>query len=106
VQFIVDGQLAIGGGVGHGFDAFLRTLDERRKKGLGVLRQGQASIVIIALLLPPPEIQYPLTVSLPDYLQHYRDTVAGHPAAQWIAQIYRRHRGRSAELPRERPATR
>jgi glutathione S-transferase len=57
-------------------------------------------------LLQPPEIQYPLRVTLPDYLQHYRATVAGHPAAQWIAGIYRRHRGRSAELPRERPATR
>jgi glutathione S-transferase len=56
-------------------------------------------------LLQPPEIQYPLRVSLPDYLQHYRDTVAGHPAAHWIAGIYRRHRGRSAELPREPPAT-
>ena len=57
-------------------------------------------------LLQPPEIQYPLRVSLPDYLQSYCDTVAGHPAAQWIAGIYRRHRGRSAELRRERPATR
>jgi len=52
-------------------------------------------------LLQPPEIQYPLRVSLPDYLQHYRDTVAGHPAGQWITGIYRRHRGRSAEVPRE-----
>jgi glutathione S-transferase len=55
-------------------------------------------------LLQPPEIQYPLRVSLPDYLQQYRDTVAGHSAAQWIAGIYRRHRGRSAEVTRNRVA--
>lgn len=53
-------------------------------------------------LLQPSEIQYPLHVSFPDYLQRYRDTLAGHPAAQWIVELYRRHRGRSAELPQER----
>ena len=57
---------------------------------------------MFAPLLQPSEIQYPLQISFPDYLERYRDTVAGHPAAQWIVEIYRRHRGRSAELPRER----
>lgn len=59
---------------------------------------------MFAPLLQPAEFQYLLRVPLPDYLQHYRDTVAGHPAAQWIAGIYRRHRGRSAEVRRERVA--
>src|SRR5262249_38998478 len=53
---------------------------------------------VFAALVELPEIQYPLGVSLPDYHQHFRDTVAGHPAAEWIAGIYRRHRGRSAEV--------
>ena len=53
-------------------------------------------------LLQPPELQYPLRVTLPDYVQHYRDTVASHPAGRWIAEIYRRHRGHSAEARGER----
>jgi glutathione S-transferase len=57
---------------------------------------------MFAALLQLPEIQYPLRTSLPDYHQHFRDAIAGHPAAQWIAGIYRRHRGHSAEVPRER----
>jgi glutathione S-transferase len=55
-------------------------------------------------LLQPPEIQYPLRVELPPYLQDYRATLLQHPATQWAAGIYRLHRGRSAEVSR-RPAT-
>lgn len=51
-------------------------------------------------LLQPPEIQYPLQVELPSYVQEYRATLLPHPAAQWAAGIYRQHRGRSAEVPR------
>ena len=51
-------------------------------------------------LLQPPEIQYPLRVELPPYLQDYRATLLQHPAMQWAAAIYRLHRGRSAEVPR------
>jgi hypothetical protein len=50
--------------------------------------------------LQPPEIQYPLRVELPPYLQEYLATLLRHPAAQWAAGIYRLHRGRSAEVPR------
>lgn len=54
---------------------------------------------LLGVLLRPPEIQYPLQVELPAYLQDYRDTVLRHPAAQWAVGIYRLHRGRSAEVP-------
>jgi glutathione S-transferase len=54
---------------------------------------------LLAPVLQPPEIQYPLRVQLPSYLQQYRATVLKHPAAQWAASIYRFHRGRSAETP-------
>jgi glutathione S-transferase len=57
---------------------------------------------LLSPLLQPPEIQYPLRVELPGYLQDYRATVLAHPAAQWAAGIYRLHRGKSAELP-QRP---
>jgi glutathione S-transferase len=62
-----------------------------------------ADLTAAALLSPmlqPPEIQYPLGVELPAYLQDYRAIVLQHPAAQWAAGIYRLHRGRSAEVSR------
>jgi hypothetical protein len=55
---------------------------------------------MLAALLQPPEIQYPLRVELPPYLQEYRATLLRHSAAQWATGIYRLHRGRSAEIPR------
>jgi glutathione S-transferase len=53
---------------------------------------------LLAPLLQPAELQYPLTVSLPHSLRQYRDGLARHPAAQWSLEMYRRHRGRSAEV--------
>jgi glutathione S-transferase len=55
---------------------------------------------MLSPLLQPPEIQYPLRIELPPYLQEYRATVLRHPAAQWALNVYRLHRGRSAEIPR------
>jgi glutathione S-transferase len=54
---------------------------------------------LLAPVLQPPEIQYPLRVQLPAYVQQYRATVLKHPTAQWAANIYRFHRGRSTETP-------
>jgi glutathione S-transferase len=75
-------------------------------------RQGRAYLVgdaftvadltaaaMLSALAQPPEIQYPLRVELPPYLQEYRDAVMCHPAAQWTLGVYRQHRGRSAEVP-------
>src|SRR5262245_33132992 len=55
---------------------------------------------LLSPLLQPPEIQYPLRVELPPYLQDYRAAVLQHPANQWAAGIYQLHRGRSAEVAR------
>jgi glutathione S-transferase len=76
-------------------------------------RQGRAYLVgdaftvadltaaaLLGALLQPPEIQYPLRVELPPYLQDYRATLLQHPATQWAAGIYRLHRSRSAEVSR------
>jgi glutathione S-transferase len=81
------------------------------------VRQGRAYLVgetftiadltAAALLGPglqPPEIQYPLQVELPPYLQDYRATLLQHPAMQWAASIFRLHRGHSAEIPRRKTA--
>lgn len=62
-----------------------------------------ADLTAAALLGPvlqPPEIQYPLRVALPSYIEGYRADLLRHPAAQWAAGIYRRHRGQSAEVRR------
>src|SRR5438552_12233298 len=59
---------------------------------------------MLGALLQPPEIQYPLRVELPPYLQDYRATLLQHPATQWAAGVYRLHRGRSAEVPRRSAA--
>ena len=79
-------------------------------------RQGRAFLVgdaftvadltaaaLLGALLQPPEIQYPLQVELPSYLQAYRAPLLRHPAAQWATDIYRLHRGQSAEIAK-RPA--
>ena len=76
-------------------------------------RQGRAYLVgdaftvadltaaaLLGALLQPPQLQYPLRVELPPYLQDYRATLLRHPAAQWAVGIYRLHRGHSAEVSR------
>ena len=60
-------------------------------------------VAMLSALLQPPEIQYPLRVELPAYLQEYRTALLQHPGMQWAAGIYRLHRGGSAAASR-RPA--
>jgi glutathione S-transferase len=76
-------------------------------------RQGRAYLVgdaftvadltaaaMLGVLLQPPQIQYPLRVALPPYLQDYRAALLQHPAAQWALGIYQLHRGGSAAVSR------
>ena len=78
-------------------------------------RQGRAYLVreaftvadltaasLLGPLLQPPEIQYPLQLQLPPYLEDYRTKLLQHPAVQWAAGIYRLHRGHSAETARRK----
>jgi hypothetical protein len=51
---------------------------------------------MLSPLAQPPEIQYPLRVELPPYLQGHRATLLQHPSTQRAAAIYRLHSGRSA----------
>jgi glutathione S-transferase len=59
---------------------------------------------LLSPLLQPPQIQYPLQIDWPAYLRDYRAALLQHPAAQWAAGIYRRHRGVSAEVPQRQAA--
>jgi len=66
-----------------------------------------ADLTAAAMMSPwlqPPEIQYPLQITWPPYLQEYRAALLRHPAMEWAAGIYRLHRGRSAEIPRRSAA--
>src|SRR5262245_39918683 len=78
-------------------------------------RQGRAYLVgdaftvadltaaaLLGPLLQPPEIQYPMQVELPAYLEDYRSMLLRHPAAHWAAGVYRLHRGHSAEIARRK----
>jgi glutathione S-transferase len=57
-----------------------------------------ADLTAAALLWPmvwPPEYPYRLPKPPPSEV---RDSVAGHPALEWIAGVWRRHRGASAAV--------
>jgi glutathione S-transferase len=48
----------------------------------------------------PPEFPYPMVAvdDLPDSWREFLDSLAQRPGGQWLTQMYRRHRGQSAEL--------
>ena len=49
----------------------------------------------------PPEFPYSMVADdgLSDSWRAFHDSLAQRPAGRWVADIYRRHRGRSAEVP-------
>lgn len=48
----------------------------------------------------PPEFPYPMVArdDLPESWREFLDSLAQRPGGRWVTQIYRRHRGQSAEL--------
>ena len=60
-----------------------------------------ADLTAAALFSPlvmPKEIQYPFPAPVPKSLAEFRDSLSKHPGFGWVAEIYRRHRGSSAEV--------
>jgi len=62
-----------------------------------------ADLTAAALFYPvarPPEFPYPMVADddLSDSWRAFHDSLAQRPAGRWVADIYRRHRGRSAEV--------
>ena len=62
-----------------------------------------ADLTAAALFYPvarPPEFPYPMVADddLPDSWREFLDSLAQRPGGRWVAEIYRRHRGGSAEL--------
>jgi len=60
-----------------------------------------ADLTAAAMLAPivqPPELQYRPSLAPTGPLADFQRTVLDHPVAGWIAELYRRHRGTSAEV--------
>jgi glutathione S-transferase len=60
-----------------------------------------ADLTAAALLSPvvlPREFPYVFPSPLPESVQRYRDSLADRRAVAWTEEMYRRHRGRSAEV--------
>lgn len=63
-------------------------------------RFGIADLTACALLAPivlPPELSYPLPPPWTDEMTELRQSVAAHAAFRWVEDLYRRHRGTSSE---------
>ena len=64
-------------------------------------RFSVADLTAAALLSPlimPREFPYPAPVPLPDPARSFREGLTGRRAFRWAEEIYRRHRGTSAEV--------
>ncbi len=64
-------------------------------------RFSVADLTAAALLAPvvfPPEFPYAPPGPLPAPVARWRDSLASRPACRWAGEMYRRHRGTSAEI--------
>jgi glutathione S-transferase len=64
-------------------------------------RFSVADLTAAALLAPvvfPPEFPYAPPGPLPAPVVRWRDAFVGRRALRWVAEMYRRHRGTSAEI--------
>ncbi len=64
-----------------------------------------AAAALSTPLLRPPGRQHLPPVAFPQPLQSFCDELARRPAAAWVSEIYRRHRGVSAEIRRRAART-
>jgi glutathione S-transferase len=64
-------------------------------------RFGIADLTAAALFSPltrPPEFPYPISVAFPTAIETLRAALAERRGFRWLLEMYRRHRGRSAEM--------
>jgi len=79
---------------------------ERERRGRDYLVGDAFSVAdltaaaMICPIVQPPEMQYPPAIPYPAALAEFRDAVLRHPSAAWTTEMYRRHRGTSAESQR------
>jgi glutathione S-transferase len=92
--------------VAEGRDKISRVLDRLRTEiqPSGYLVGEQFSIADLtaaALLSPlagPTELEYAPPEPLPRSFERLREELSGDPMLGWVRQVYKRHRGRSAEV--------
>jgi len=53
---------------------------------------------LLAPLVDPPEFPYRISVPAPKGVIEARESIAARPAIRYVREMYRRHRGRSAEV--------
>jgi glutathione S-transferase len=79
-----------------------RIAAERQPSGYLVgERFSVADLTAAALLAPlviPPQLQYPPPDDVQAAVAQVRETFGAHPALEWVREMYRRHRGTSAEV--------
>lgn len=64
-----------------------------------------ADLTAAALFYPvvrPAEFPYPTVVEIPESAREFLEPLARRPGADWVREMYRRYRGRSAEVPQTR----
>jgi glutathione S-transferase len=54
---------------------------------------------MLGVLCVPERLEYLPAQPWPPEMNAYRETLAARPVSRWVAQMYERHRGRSAEVP-------
>ncbi|MBI3770565.1 MAG: glutathione S-transferase [Deltaproteobacteria bacterium] len=57
-----------------------------------------AAAALLAPIVVPPEHPHRPPEPLPPTFRAFRDSVAGHAGFRWVMEMYRRHRGTSAEV--------
>ena len=53
---------------------------------------------LLGPIIVPPQLQYPPPKNVQDAIGEVRASLGAHPALDWAAEMFRRHRGTSAEL--------
>lgn len=57
-----------------------------------------AAAAVMTAIIRPPQFPYPLPEPWPQELIELRESMADHPAFQWVLGIYARHRGNTCEI--------
>ena len=101
------------------YDATERNRDEARTKILTAMDRLEAEVgpsgylvgdafsvadltaaALTTPLVRPPERQHLPPIAYPEPLKSFADEIAARPVGLWVLDIYRRHRGVSAEVGR------
>ena len=53
---------------------------------------------LLGAIVDAPNFEYPLPQPFPTSLEDYARSIRAHPAANWVLDVYARHRGTSAEI--------